>query len=169
MKTQSKKELQAAAQKVFNDYPAANEVYAREDGNIFFSENHADLGRGKMKVYNFQREDVAGSEIEVDADELITDSNGSTTVLTPVEDQPEAGAQSEKIPAADDTLKVSDPVAPTIDEAAKKDEAKPAEKTAVKTPAVKKKPAASKKPAVSKTTGKNGKNPENRTNSNTGQ
>lgn len=55
MKTYSKKELEAQAVAVFEKYPNADQVYAREDGNIFFSENLADLGRGKLKIYLIDR------------------------------------------------------------------------------------------------------------------
>ena len=55
MKTYSKKELEAQAVAVFEKYPNADQVFAREDGNIFFSENLADLGRGKLKIYPIDR------------------------------------------------------------------------------------------------------------------
>lgn len=56
MKTYSKKELEAKALEVFEQHPAQNKLFAREDGNIFFSENYADLDRGKLNVFPIERE-----------------------------------------------------------------------------------------------------------------
>lgn len=58
MKTYSKIQLIAMALEVFAKYPQEDKVFAREDGNIFFSENHADLERGKMQVFPFTREEM---------------------------------------------------------------------------------------------------------------
>ena len=41
MNLHTKKELETQAQEVFNQYPDETKCFAREDGNIFFSENHA--------------------------------------------------------------------------------------------------------------------------------
>lgn len=56
MKTYSKKELEAKALEVFEQHPAQDKLFAREDGNIFFSENYADLDRGKLNVFPIERE-----------------------------------------------------------------------------------------------------------------
>lgn len=56
MKTYSKKELEAKALEVFEQHPAQDKVYAREDGNIFFSENYAELDKGELKIFPIDRE-----------------------------------------------------------------------------------------------------------------
>jgi hypothetical protein len=59
MKTKSKSELIAMAVDVFENYPDQDTCFAREDGNIFFSENHSELGKGELKVYIFERSELA--------------------------------------------------------------------------------------------------------------
>lgn len=99
MKTYSKKELEAKALEVFEQHPAQDKVYAREDGNIFFSENYAELDKGELKIFPIDRE----------VKQFVA-STGQTT------------GSFQKLPPADDTKKVSVPKAktkkPTIQKAA---------------------------------------------------
>lgn len=55
MNLHTKKELETQAQEVFNQYPDETKCFAREDGNIFFSENHANLDKGKLKIYEIEK------------------------------------------------------------------------------------------------------------------
>lgn len=55
-KTYSKKELEAKALEVFEQHPNQDKVYAREDGNVFFSENYAELDKGELKIFPIERE-----------------------------------------------------------------------------------------------------------------
>lgn len=140
-KVHSKKELEAMAADVFARYPEAEKLFAREDGNIFFDENSAGLGRDKMKIYEFEKAaslEVVGATFE----------NGDDNAE---EAAKEAAAKKE---------------ATAKEAAAKKEEAAKAaaakKEAAAKAAAAKKESAA--KAAESKTTGKDGKNPENRKN-----
>ena len=74
-KLYSKKELKAKALDVFEQYPSEDKVFAREDGNIFFNENMAELERGKMKVYPFEKRDI------VEVDQPIGNSYVSTEIV----------------------------------------------------------------------------------------
>jgi hypothetical protein len=58
MKLLSKIQLIVLALEVFKQYPDQDKCYAREDGNIFFVENHSELGRGKLKVYALDKADI---------------------------------------------------------------------------------------------------------------
>lgn len=55
MKTYSKVQLIAMAVQVLVNNPDENTVFAREDGNIFLSENYAQLEAGNMKIYPLGR------------------------------------------------------------------------------------------------------------------
>lgn len=72
MKTYSKKELEKLAQKVFEQYPTSNQVFATVDGNIFLHKNRAEL-HSKDTIYTFDR---PGKAVEPTDD---TDSTGSDT------------------------------------------------------------------------------------------
>lgn len=74
MKLFSKAQLIALALAVFKQYTDEDTCYAREDGNIFLTENYADLGRGKMKVYTFLK-----SDIEATTEAPATDAKTATT------------------------------------------------------------------------------------------
>jgi hypothetical protein len=58
MKLLSKIQLIALATAVFKQYPDRDKLFAREDGNLFFEENHSELGRGKLKVYALDKADI---------------------------------------------------------------------------------------------------------------
>ena len=169
-KVYSKKELKAKAQEVFEQYPSEDKVFAREDGNIFFNENLAELGRGKLKVYPFDRSDIvktdkAVEDIDVNA-EVINDTPAvdapkveapvveAPKVEAPVVDTPAVEAPKVETPVVDapavDAPKVETPVVETPAVDAPKVEA-----PVVDTPAVE-------APKVDKTLGKDGKNPETR-------
>lgn len=139
-KVYSKKELKAKAQEVFEQYPSEDKVFAREDGNIFFNENLAELGRGKLKVYPFDRSDIVKTDkgvedIDVNA-EVINDS--------PAVDAPKVEAPAVEAPVVE---------APVVDAPAV--EAPVVETPVVEAPVVD-------APKVDKTLGKDGKNPETR-------
>ena len=68
MKLFSKIQLIALALEVFKQYAQEDTCYAREDGNIFFTENYAELGRGKMKVYTFLKSEIEPTNTELGAD-----------------------------------------------------------------------------------------------------
>lgn len=53
-KTFSKSELKEKAQKVFEQYPTAEQVFATADGNIFLMKNRAEL-HSKDKIITFDR------------------------------------------------------------------------------------------------------------------
>lgn len=55
MKTKSKAELIELAVAVFENHPDQDSCFAREDGNIFFTENHSLLGKGDLKIFTFER------------------------------------------------------------------------------------------------------------------
>ncbi len=117
-KVYSKKELKARAQEVFEQYPSEDKVFAREDGNIFFNENLADLGRGKLKVYPFDRSDIVKSDKAVEDIEV----NAEVIHNTPTVDTPKVEAPVVDSPAVD-TPKVEAPTveAPTVDKTLGKD------------------------------------------------
>jgi len=104
-KVYSKKELKAKAQEVFEQYPSEDKVFAREDGNIFFNENWAELGRGKLKVYPFDRSDIIKTDkpvedIDVDAENV----DGTPSGDAPVVEVPTVDAPAVDAPAVDKTL-----------------------------------------------------------------
>lgn len=68
MKLLSKIQLIALALEVFAQNPDQETCFAREDGNIFFTENYAELGRGKMKVYTFSKSELNDTKSEPKAD-----------------------------------------------------------------------------------------------------
>ena len=74
MKLFSRIQLIALALDVFKQYTQEDTCFAREDGNIFFTENYAELGRGKMKVYTFLKSEIepTNAELGVDAKKAIT-------------------------------------------------------------------------------------------------
>ena len=159
-KVYSKKELKAKAQEVFEQYPSEDKVFAREDGNIFFNENLAELGRGKLKVYPFDRSDI------VKTDKAVEDIDVNAEVIndTPAVDAPKVEAPVVDTPAVD-APKVEAPVvdAPAVD--APKVEAPKVEAPVVDAPKVEAPKVEAPKveaPVVDKTLGKDGKNPETR-------
>ncbi|WP_051604423.1 hypothetical protein [Flavobacterium sasangense] len=174
-KVYSKKELKAKAQEVFEQYPSEDKVFAREDGNIFFNENLAELGRGKLKVYPFDRSDIvktdkAVEDIDVDA-EIVVEAPVVETpkVETPVVDTPAVDTPKVETPVVDtpavDAPKVETPVvdAPAVD--TPKVETPVVDTPAVDTPKVETPVVDAPKvetPKVDKTLGKDGKNPETR-------
>ena len=168
-KVYSKKELKAKAQEVFEQYPSEDKVFAREDGNIFFNENLAELGRGKLKVYPLDRSDI------VKTDKAVEDIDVNAEVIndTPAVDAPKVEAPKVEAPVVDtpavDTPKVEAPKveAPVVGTPAvdtPKVETPVVDTPAVDAPAVDA-PAVD-APAVDKTLGKNGKNPETRNSNN---
>jgi hypothetical protein len=66
-KVYSKTELQEKAQEVFDQYPSEDKIFAREDGNIFLNESYAELDRGNLKVYPFDRSDIVKTDKKVEA------------------------------------------------------------------------------------------------------
>lgn len=81
MKTYSKKELEAKALEVFEQHPAQDKVYAREDGNIFFSENYAELDKGELKIFPIDRE-VKVETPKVDAKKVIAPKAAAKKAVT---------------------------------------------------------------------------------------
>lgn len=121
--TYSKKELEEQSLEVIKKYTEENEVFAREDGNVFFSENHAQLECGKLKIFKFTREELV-KNIEVNlSNEKVGKATGELGKATTA---PVEGSTKEL--------------------ATKKQELKKATEK------------------VNTTTGKDGKNPETRTN-----
>jgi len=149
-KVYSKKELKAKAQEVFEQYPSEDKVFAREDGNIFFNENLAELGRGKLKVYPFDRSDIVKSDKAVED----IDVNAEVINDTPAVDAPKVEAPVVDTPAVD-APKVEAPVVDTPAVDAPKVEAPVVDAPKVDAPKVE-------TPVVNKTLGKDGKNPETR-------
>jgi hypothetical protein len=132
MKIYSKKELKAKAFEVFEQYPSEDNVFAREDGNVFFSQNLAELDKGKLKVYHFEKSDIVKvdvNNIDVNAEKVEAPVIETPKVEVPVVDVPKVEAPVIETP------KVEVPVvdAPVVDA-----------------------------PKVNITLGKGGKNPENR-------
>lgn len=64
MKTYSKQELEAKALEVFEQHPNQDIIFAREDGNVFFDEHYANLDKGKLKVYPFERADIVKADVK---------------------------------------------------------------------------------------------------------
>ena len=64
MKTYSKQELEAKALEVFEQHPNQDSIFAREDGNVFFDEHYANLDKGKLKVYPFERADIVKADVK---------------------------------------------------------------------------------------------------------
>ena len=70
-KTYSESELKGLAEKVFEQYPTENEVFATSDGNVFLLKNRAELHAGpKGNVYPFKRE-VKTEAVELKANDAI--------------------------------------------------------------------------------------------------
>ena len=143
MKLLGKIALMVLAADVFAQYPEEQKVFAREDGNIFFMENYAQLNRGKLKIYPIERTEltvqiaaVEAKKIEVIGEEIV--STGEPEPKAPLVPEFQETPATE-VPEASET----EPSAPAP---------KPAENK-----------AAPKKTASNKATGKDGKNPENRT------
>lgn len=139
MKIYSKIELIALAFEVLTQYPDENKVFARNDGNIFFSENLAELGKGKLKVYPLDRSEVIPTaKMKVvtetapadksEATKNAIDSSVGTTeeIKEMIGEQTETEATTEASKTVEDTVQVSTP------------------------------------PVTDATLGKDGKNPENR-------
>lgn len=97
MKTYSKQELETQTLEVFEQHPKQDTIYAREDGNIFFDEHYANLDRGKLKVYPFNRADIVKGDVKkikvVDA-AAVTEKAKTTTAAK--EKAPVAPAQEVK-------------------------------------------------------------------------
>lgn len=154
-KVYSKKELKARAQEVFEQYPSEDKVFAREDGNIFFNENLADLGRGKLKVYPFDRSDIVKTEKAVEDIEVSAEVvNNNPTVDAPVIDTPVVDAPKVEAPTVD-TPVIDTPVVNTP-----KVEAPAVDAPVIDTPVADAPKVDA--PKVDKTLGKEGKNPETR-------
>ena len=149
-KVYSKKELKAKAQEVFEQYPSEDKVFAREDGNIFFNENLAELGRGKLKVYPFDRSDIVKSDKAVED----IDVNAEVINNTPAVDAPKVEAPVVEAPKVEAPV-VEAPVVDTPAVDAPKVEAPVVDAPKVDAPKVE-------TPVVNKTLGKDGKNPETR-------
>lgn len=121
MKTYSKEELQAKALEVFEQHPNQDSIFAREDGNVFFDEHYANLDKGKLKVYPFDRADIVKVDVKkikvVDAT-VVTEKAKVTTAAKGKLVKEIKGTKGqtdglfEKLPAADNTQKESVPVAP---------------------------------------------------------
>ena len=148
-KVYSKKELKAKAQEVFEQYPSEDKVFAREDGNIFFNENLAELGRGKLKVYPFDKSDI------VKTDKAVEDIDVNAEVInnTPAVDAPKVKAPVVEAPVVD---------TPAVE--APKVEAPAVDTPVIDTPVVDAPKVET--PVVDKTLGKDGKNPETRNSNN---
>lgn len=59
-KTYSESELEGFAQKTFEQYPTAKEIFVTEDGQCFLMKNRAELHAGaKGKVYTFEKKTEA--------------------------------------------------------------------------------------------------------------
>ena len=144
-KVYSKKELKAKAQEVFEQYPSEDKVFAREDGNIFFNENLAELGRGKLKVYPFDKSDI------VKTDKAVEDIDVNAEVInnTPAVDAPKVKAPVVEAPVVD---------TPAVE--APKVEAPAVDTPVIDTPVVDAPKVET--PKVDKTLSKDGKNPETR-------
>lgn len=70
-KTYSESELKGLAEKVFEQYPNQNEVFATSDGNVFLMKNRAELHAGsKGNVYPIKRE-VKTEVVELNAADSI--------------------------------------------------------------------------------------------------
>lgn len=80
-KTLSESELKELAQGVFEQFPNAKEVYATSDGNIFLSENRANLHAGKDgNVYPFKREEKAAVETQLKAVDAVAKIQAATSM-----------------------------------------------------------------------------------------
>lgn len=97
-KVYSKKELNAKALEVFEQYPSEDKIFAREDGNIFFNENWADLGRGKLKVYPIDRSDIIKTEKAVEDIDVKDPVIETKKVETPKVETPAADAKKVETP-----------------------------------------------------------------------
>lgn len=82
MKTYSKKELEAKALEVFEQHPNQDKVYAREDGNVFFSENYAELDKGELKIFLIERE-VKAEAPKVDTKKATAPKAAAKKAVTP--------------------------------------------------------------------------------------
>lgn len=99
MKTYSKEELQAKALEVFEQHPNQDSIFAREDGNVFFDEHYANLDKGKLKVYPFERADIVKADVKkikvVDAT-VVTEKAKATNAAKAKAKAPVAPAQEVK-------------------------------------------------------------------------
>lgn len=102
MKIYSKKELKAKALEVFEQYPSEDNVFAREDGNVFFSQNLAELDKGKLKVYHFEKSDIV--KVDVNTIDVNAETVEAPKVETPVGDAPKVEAPVVEAPKVDKTL-----------------------------------------------------------------
>jgi hypothetical protein len=166
MKIYSKQELDAKALEVFEQYPDQDKVFARQDGNVFFSENLADLDKGKLKVYPLERSNIVKvdiKEIEVTAKivkhvakvESVKDKAPAKPVKeeSPIIPLVPADASKEILGEQGETTGKFEPLPPNDDSA------KVSEHVKEETPAVVEKEGT---PKVDATLGKEGKNPETR-------
>lgn len=87
MKTYSKQELEAKALEVFEQHPNKDSIFAREDGNVFFDEHYANLDKGKLKVYPFERADIVKADVKkikvVDATFVTAKAKATTAAKAP--------------------------------------------------------------------------------------
>lgn len=120
MKIYSKKELKAKALEVFEQYPSEDNVFAREDGNVFFSQNLAELDKGKLKVYHFEKSDIV--KVDVNTIDVNAETVEAPKVETPVGDAPKVEAPKVETPVVE-APKVEAPVveAPKVDKTLGKD------------------------------------------------
>lgn len=79
--TYSESQLKELANGVLEQFPNAKEVYATSDGNVFLSENRANLHAGKEgKVYPFKREEKVAAETTLKAADAIVKIQSATSV-----------------------------------------------------------------------------------------
>lgn len=76
-------ELEQLAQTTFEQFPNTNEVYATSDGNIFLSENLANLhatSKGRVLRITSKKNDVLLSSTELTAAEIVAVLEQATTL-----------------------------------------------------------------------------------------
>ncbi len=96
---------QAKADKVFNDYPKAKEVFVTSDGQGFLNENRAKLHATSLKdkaVYDFQKkgvENVTKEPVELtvkDLQDFARDSSDIPVLQKMLEDEKAKGEEARK-------------------------------------------------------------------------
>jgi hypothetical protein len=100
-KTYSKKELEAKALEVFEQHPNQDKVYAREDGNVFFSENYAELDKGELKIFPIER------EVKAEVPAAATTKATTTKATAPKAAAPKAAAKKAVTPKDVKDIKVT--------------------------------------------------------------
>lgn len=109
MKTYSKEELQAKALEVFEQHPNQDSIFAREDGNVFFDEHYANLDKGKLKVYPFERADIVKADVKkikvVDATVVTAKAKATNAAKAPAAAKAKAPvAPAQEVKKVDATL-----------------------------------------------------------------